>query len=58
MYFPEDETVSIVSEKAVLNCSKMSRGAECMVKERSKCHRAKVLEIGKSKIIIIITEYY
>ena len=50
--------MSIVSEKAVLNCSKMCKGAECMVKERSKCNHAEVLEIGKSIIIIIITKYY
>ena len=49
--------MSIVSEKEILNYSKMCKGAKCMVEERSKCHRAKVLEIGKS-IIIIITKYF
>ena len=52
MYFPDDESVSLVKENSVINNNKeLKRGCLCSVKERSKIY---VIEVVKSTIVAML----
>ena len=56
MYFPDDESVSLVKENSVINNNKeeLKRGCLCSVKERSKIYNGVVIEVVKSTIVAML----
>ena len=49
IYFPEDDSTSIVKENCVVNSSDsaLKRGSRVGVKERSKVYNGVVIEVGE-----------
>ena len=57
MYFPVDDTLSVVKHTSILPTAsggELVAGMTCKVKERSKTYDARVIAIGKAFLIAVL----